>query len=272
MTHTSQTIQIVINDQTVHLHYYESGAGPVVLFIHGWGHSGRRWVPFFEHLPGYRLIAIDLPGHGRSDPVAGELRHVEAYARMIDGFVRQLCMPPVHAIVGHSMGGILTHRAMMEDPELSERAFIFGAPFRYRGMLQPLTWCPLVPQLVIGAKDVLPARFVINGIRTFGGLFAGRKAIDSILIDDAMRLDVGTAVPLLREVVRLNEPCVPLGSHVVLARGEHERILPQHDLDDYARRIGAGTYVFPGAAHAAHTETPDHFAQVIQRFVADQPL
>lgn len=49
------------------LAYFDSGdAGPVVLFAHGVGSSGGSWQHLFSRLPGWRLVAGDMRGHGRS--------------------------------------------------------------------------------------------------------------------------------------------------------------------------------------------------------------
>jgi pimeloyl-ACP methyl ester carboxylesterase len=53
--------------------YTKAGTGPVVLLIHGLGGTRRTW----QHLiPGlartHPVIAPDLPGHGLSDPPAGD--------------------------------------------------------------------------------------------------------------------------------------------------------------------------------------------------------
>ncbi|MCA9981628.1 MAG: alpha/beta fold hydrolase, partial [Anaerolineales bacterium] len=51
--------------------YYESsGAGPAILFIHGNSSSGQTFQHQLNSPLGetHRLIAVDLPGHGASDP------------------------------------------------------------------------------------------------------------------------------------------------------------------------------------------------------------
>lgn len=47
--------------------YEDIGAGPPLIFIHGWCMSSAVWKYQLELLsPTYRIIAVDLPGHGRS--------------------------------------------------------------------------------------------------------------------------------------------------------------------------------------------------------------
>ena len=46
----------------------EAGDGPPVVLVHGSGMSGSTWAPLMPYLPANRLIAVDLPGFGLSDP------------------------------------------------------------------------------------------------------------------------------------------------------------------------------------------------------------
>ena len=45
------------------------GSGAPVLLLHGVSLSAAAWAPLLPALPGHRLLAVDLPGHGLSDPV-----------------------------------------------------------------------------------------------------------------------------------------------------------------------------------------------------------
>ena len=53
--------------------YYERpGAGaeaPTIVLLHGFGGSKDHWIRFAPHLPArYRVLALDLPGHGDDAP------------------------------------------------------------------------------------------------------------------------------------------------------------------------------------------------------------
>jgi pimeloyl-ACP methyl ester carboxylesterase len=47
----------------------EVGEGPPLLLLHGVTLLADHWAPLLAELAGFRCIAVDLPGHGRSDPV-----------------------------------------------------------------------------------------------------------------------------------------------------------------------------------------------------------
>jgi len=87
----------------VQLYYEEQGRGPVLLFVHGmWGTC--RF--FREQIAGlserYRVIALDLRGHGRSTMSLGD-QTVPTYARDLRVFVKKLQLDEFLGI-GWSMG------------------------------------------------------------------------------------------------------------------------------------------------------------------------
>ena len=45
------------------------GSGVPLLLMHGVSLMAAAWAPLFAELQGFRLLAVDLPGHGLSDPV-----------------------------------------------------------------------------------------------------------------------------------------------------------------------------------------------------------
>ncbi len=83
--------------------------GEAVLLVHGWGgcvYSFAELIPALVH-GGYRVVAIDLPGHGLSDKPLDE-RHYTTRA-LIDVVleVAELLGLSRFSYIGHSMGGLL---------------------------------------------------------------------------------------------------------------------------------------------------------------------
>ena len=52
------------------IHVESAGQGPAVLWIHGYTMDSTVWHPLWDLLPGFRHVGADLPGHGRSGPLA----------------------------------------------------------------------------------------------------------------------------------------------------------------------------------------------------------
>jgi pimeloyl-ACP methyl ester carboxylesterase len=114
------------------LHCDEHGAGPeVCLLVHGMMGSAESWWRIIPELveAGYRVLALDLPGHGRSD--RDQSLTVERAADSLIETVSQLSPQPPAVAIGHSFGGaVLAAAASDLRPEL---AVYIDAPFAGRG-------------------------------------------------------------------------------------------------------------------------------------------
>ncbi|MGB5439334.1 MAG: alpha/beta fold hydrolase [Gammaproteobacteria bacterium] len=90
---------------------YTWGEGPAVLFVHGWSGRGSQVAAFVEPLnrAGYRVIAVDLPGHGDSP---GNSTNILACAAVLQAIARD--HGPVYAAITHSFGGMVLAYAMKQ--------------------------------------------------------------------------------------------------------------------------------------------------------------
>ena len=99
------------------LHYEEYGHGTPLLLVHGLGSSTRDWEYQIPALaPHYRVIALDVRGHGRSDK-PHEAYRIADFADDVLALIEHLQLPPVH-LVGISMGGMIGFQLGVEHPEL----------------------------------------------------------------------------------------------------------------------------------------------------------
>jgi pimeloyl-ACP methyl ester carboxylesterase len=86
--------------------YGEVGDGPPLVFLHGWGVSGRSYARALPVLAaaGTRVIAPALPGFGRSDELPGRLTW-EKLAKWVDDLLDHIGADEPAFLVGHSFGG-----------------------------------------------------------------------------------------------------------------------------------------------------------------------
>ncbi|MFZ0097466.1 MAG: alpha/beta fold hydrolase, partial [Gemmobacter sp.] len=78
-------------------------AGSPVLLIHGVGMRAEAWGPQIAALASdHRVIAVDMPGHGESDPLPGDPR-LPDYVAWAVRVIEALGLGPV-SVAGHSMG------------------------------------------------------------------------------------------------------------------------------------------------------------------------
>jgi pimeloyl-ACP methyl ester carboxylesterase len=82
------------------------GRGPAVVLLHGVSESAAIWAPLFAELRDVRLLAVDLPGHGLSDPMTFQRGQVREQARrLLDDIFDALGLGEV-PVIGHSLGGM----------------------------------------------------------------------------------------------------------------------------------------------------------------------
>ncbi|WP_210650228.1 alpha/beta fold hydrolase [Nocardioides sp. SYSU D00065] len=100
---------------------------PVVLCVHGLGGSSSVWRTFADAVgPSLRVLAIDLPGHGRS-PAQGRTMSVAESARVLEGVIDELQVGPV-VLVGHSMGAAVSMLTAASAPSSVSRLLLLAPP------------------------------------------------------------------------------------------------------------------------------------------------
>jgi pimeloyl-ACP methyl ester carboxylesterase len=106
----------VLQNHGVHIDFTDSGNGDTtLLFVHGWCINKTYWdnqVALFRQR--YRVVAIDLPGFGKS----GKNRKIwttEVYGADVDSAISQLNLKNV-ILVGHSMSGDIVLQAAINTP------------------------------------------------------------------------------------------------------------------------------------------------------------
>ena len=93
----------VNNRRLFYTHQQPAAAGPALLLLHGAGGSHLVWPGALRRLAETRVLALDLPGHGRSAPPGR--RTIAHYAAAVNDFIAAAGLPEV-VIAGHSMGGL----------------------------------------------------------------------------------------------------------------------------------------------------------------------
>ncbi|MFY9311467.1 MAG: alpha/beta hydrolase [Bacteroidia bacterium] len=88
----------------VKVHYTDTGKGRVIVLLHGFLGSHEIWSEFVKKLSKrYRIITIDLPGHGQT-PALGYYHSMELLAQSIKAVLNTAGVRR-YVVVGHSMGG-----------------------------------------------------------------------------------------------------------------------------------------------------------------------
>lgn len=98
------------------VYYDEEGSGKSIVFVHGACENSSFWNHQKSLSDRYRVIALDLPGHGRSKSMVEGAVDVRKYASIVMEFVAKTC-PDQALLVGHSMGGAITLLNAIEQPQ-----------------------------------------------------------------------------------------------------------------------------------------------------------
>jgi pimeloyl-ACP methyl ester carboxylesterase len=88
------------------IHYSDQGKGKPILLIHGYLETQEVWDSFARRLSvKYRVISVDLPGHGGSDLMT-EIHTMESISDILKDLIAYLGIEKVF-ITGHSLGGYI---------------------------------------------------------------------------------------------------------------------------------------------------------------------
>ena len=109
------------------LRYWDEGGDrPPVMLIHGVGADGGSWDQIAPALaPDFRVLRLDLRGHGRSGHIEGTLSLDDFIQDVTD--VLDACAVPIAHIVGFSLGGMIAQGFALEHPDRVRRLVLLSA-------------------------------------------------------------------------------------------------------------------------------------------------
>jgi pimeloyl-ACP methyl ester carboxylesterase len=103
------------------LFHTDTGSGPDIMLIHGWACDSHDWswqLPMLESR--YRVVAVDLRGHGRSEVMPAGYYRPKDYVADIEHLIETKLVRRRFVLVGHSMGGQVAARLALQRPDLVE--------------------------------------------------------------------------------------------------------------------------------------------------------
>ena len=134
---------------------YEKGAGPVVLFLHGFPTSGYDWRPIIEILsPDFRCVAFDFPGFGLSDKPEAYSYSLFQQADTAEAVARALGIEESH-VVSHDMGTSVHTELLARELEGRLSLKVITSTFLNGSMLQGLATITTFQKL-LSANETMP--------------------------------------------------------------------------------------------------------------------
>lgn len=258
------------------LHYLEMGTGEPVLLLHGWPTSSYLWrklIPILAEKN--RVIALDLPGFGRSDKRLSDSFSFRYQDKMIDGFLQQMGIEKVNLAV-HDLGGPLGLFWATQHPEKVLRiSFLntlvypeFSWAVKAFGLA---TMLPLVKNWLSSPGGIRWAMRlgVVNkshlsqaDVEQYQRPFQSKEA-RKVLLKTVHRLSKEAYHEIAQELPKFKGP-------VQLVYGKEDRILP--DIDKTMARLQqdlpqAELTALDHCGHFLQEDEPEKIAQLIQVFL-----
>jgi pimeloyl-ACP methyl ester carboxylesterase len=268
----------------LHVHYRDQGdpAAPhILVLVHGFAASLQAWEPWVARMtPRYRVITLDLPGHGLTRAPHGYRASLDADVALIDDLTRRLDAPRF-VIGGNSMGGDVAWRYALSHPERLDGLILVDAagwPHAQK------TGGGSV--LVFRLLESPPGRWVLEHIDPTPLARRGLKQayVDpSLVTPDLVHRYVdlarapGHRAILLTQDIGSQRPVTPatftaIRTPTLVMVGAVDTVIPPSDSRGLAEAIpGAKLIVYPGVGHVPMEQVPDASAADAKAFVDALP-
>jgi pimeloyl-ACP methyl ester carboxylesterase len=265
----------------VRMHYRDEGqpSGPPLLLIHGFSASVHTWEPWVARLGDeYRVISIDLPGHGLTRAPAGYQASIEAFRDAVREFATTQNLTHF-AVAGSSMGGNVAWEYALAFPDQVDALILVAAsgwPEDRAGLEQDPPIFQVLRNPVLGPL----LRDLDNTQLARGGLEAA--FYDPTLVDDAMvqRYVQLARAPGHRDILlqmtlgfrernyATRERLAALQMPVLVLHGDTDRIVPPvHGQQFHDAIAGSQLIVFENTGHVPQEERADESANAVREFL-----
>jgi pimeloyl-ACP methyl ester carboxylesterase len=265
----------------VRVHYRDEGPsnGPAFLLIHGFSASLHTWEPWVQRLGDeYRVISLDLPGHGLTRAPAGYQASIEAFRDVVRDFARTQQLERF-TIVGSSMGGNVAWEYALAYPEQVEALVLVDAA-GWRETSAAADQGPVIFKLlrnpVLGPllRDLDTTRLIRQGLQAS---FADASLVDDAMVERYASLSraPGHRDILLQMTLNFAEraPATPerlaaLSMPTLVMTGDTDRLIPPEHAQRFKDAIpNAELIVFENTGHLPQEERPDQSATALREFI-----
>jgi 3-oxoadipate enol-lactonase len=267
------------------------GHGPTVLMLHGVGGGHLSFAPQVESLAnaGFRAVAWDMPGYGRSAPI--EPYTFKGLAHSCITLIEALLAGQEHSggtdrpetaakpgarrrggivLLGHSMGGMVAQEVVARRPDLVSRLILCGTAPAFarrdadaqREFIQERTAPLQAGGTMADVADLLVPRMAGPGSLP-EGLRLATHCMSQVPASTYRRaLEALVTFDRRADLPRIQVP-------TLLIAGEHDRDAPAQGMKAMAESIPHGTYLeMPGVGHLQNLEAPDAFDALVLNFLA----
>lgn len=237
--------------------FVETGDGPPVVVLHGWGGRIESMAPVIDCLrSAFRVLAFDLPGFGYSPAPEGAWGTGD-YANFVREALAKMEVSRAH-FVGHSFGAKTSLYIAATYPQLVNKLLLVGSS----GLRS-------APSMKARAK-----RAASKAARFSGKLGPPGRAIRDAAYKKLASEDYRNAGPMKPTFVKvvnedLGDMLPSIEASTLLIWGSEDDAAPvQHGRKMEAAIPDAGLVLFEGAGHFAYLDEPQRFCRVARHFLA----
>lgn len=234
---------------------HASGAGslPPVVLVHGAGASSDDWPAPLRALPGRRVLAVDLPGHGAAPGPAGA--SIAERAAAVEALLDEAGIAAA-VIAGHSMGGAVALTLALERPARVAGLVLVATGARLRVAPEALALSASPEGLALAARAMADRSY---GPGASDAVREARAREIAATPPGLLHADLA-ACDAFDVMARLGELRVP----ALVVCGTDDRLTPPKYAAFLAERIaGARRVLVPGAGHLVMLERPAEVAAAI---------
>lgn len=262
--YTDKTSKFLAVDDLI-IHYRDEGTGPTLLLLHGVASSLHTWDDWVDRLaPHYRIIRIDLPGHG----LTGNDPSVERYeiAYMVDKlekFLNKLNIDDVY-LAGNSLGGYIAWNYALHRPDRIKKMVLLDAAGFPQDMpfIMSFSALPVIGEM---AGFMMP-KFIVN-MNIEAAFGDGEKATDKLkqrYFDLTMRQGNRAALVNVFRTMKEQSKNPHLGDRVkeitiptLLMWGDQDEWVPLEIMHQFAQALpNSQSIVYEGVGHMPMEELP----------------
>ncbi|WP_026046569.1 alpha/beta fold hydrolase [Sphingomonas sp. PAMC 26621] len=263
------------NGLTVHLRDTGPRDAPALMLIHGSNASLQTWEPWAERLAQrYRIIRMDLPGHGLTGASPTRDYTPAAYVNVVERIRTKLGVDHI-VLAGNSMGGgVAWHYALAHPEHLRGLVLIDSVGQPEPGNAKPplafrIARLPVLREI---ASAITPRSLIADSLPS---VFGDPKLADAAMIDrywELLRYPGNRKATLDRFALAPDSATAAelaaLRLPVLILWGAKDQLIPRASGDWLHARIpGSKLIVYPGTGHLPMEERPDDSARDVERFV-----
>ena len=268
-----QAEMLKVGADTIAVYKSKGAEKPAALLIHGNSCSSRSYQRQLESALGekFRLVAMDLPGHGQSSPASDPTTYsMPGYAKVVGEVAQQLDLTEA-VFVGWSLGGHIALEAIAQLPKAAGW-LIFGAP--------PLAFPPamaeaFLPNPAMGAA-FKPDLTEDEAAGFAAAMFKPGTPVPDFFLEDIRRTD-GQARARLAASIQpggyADEIAIVanLSAPLAILHGEHEQLVNGAYISALKMPTlwRGAVQIIREAGHAPHWEQPDQFNALLEAFLLE---